>query len=182
MDVIDECLRFKRRVLADLVKQFMNSLGRDPQVLWNPTHVHTYTNQQKWFRQSKSKNKVNHNGRKVSLIFYSLNVKSFPHTLLPLPTSFFVSIFRDNLNLTVQYLWLCKESVKKKWNNWFRPLFPVSQFHAECCANLFLFCVFGAVFVCFLLNKERVQSSAITVTVIVEEFGTQTGRFSAEAV
>jgi len=33
MDVIDECLRFKRRVLADLVKQFMNSLGRDPQVL-----------------------------------------------------------------------------------------------------------------------------------------------------
>ena len=60
------------------------------------------------------------------------------------------------------------------------PRLPVPN--AECCANLFLFCVFGAVFVCFLLNKERVQSSAITVTVIVEEFGTQTGRFSAEAV
>ena len=33
VDVINECLRFKRRVLADLVKQFMNSLGRDPEVL-----------------------------------------------------------------------------------------------------------------------------------------------------
>lgn len=33
IDVINECLRFKRRILADLVKQFLNSLGRDPEVL-----------------------------------------------------------------------------------------------------------------------------------------------------
>ncbi|XP_046654830.1 integrator complex subunit 6-like isoform X2 [Daphnia pulicaria] len=33
MDVISECLRFKRRILADLVRQFLNSLGRDPEVL-----------------------------------------------------------------------------------------------------------------------------------------------------
>lgn len=33
MDVINECLRFKRRILADLVKQFLNSLGRDPEAL-----------------------------------------------------------------------------------------------------------------------------------------------------
>ncbi len=33
IDVINECLRFKRRLLADLVKQFLSSLGRDPEVL-----------------------------------------------------------------------------------------------------------------------------------------------------
>ncbi|XP_057380778.1 integrator complex subunit 6-like [Daphnia carinata] len=33
MDIVNECLRFKRRILADLVKQFLNSLGRDPEAL-----------------------------------------------------------------------------------------------------------------------------------------------------
>ena len=34
IDVINECLRFKRRILADLVRQFLNrNLGRDPEVL-----------------------------------------------------------------------------------------------------------------------------------------------------
>ena len=146
MDVIDECLRFKRRVLADLVKQFMNSLGRDPQVLWNPTHVHTYTNQQKWFRQSKSKNKVNHNGRKVSLIFYSLNVKSFPHTLLPLPTSF-LSPFS-----AITWIWLYSTSgyVKKAWRKNetidFVPFSPSPS--SKCrmlCKSVSFLCVWGRV-------------------------------------
>ena len=33
MDVINECLRFKRRILADLVKDFMNNLAGSAEIL-----------------------------------------------------------------------------------------------------------------------------------------------------